>query len=145
MLDPGRLAAEPALPLPPLLVGALLSGLACRRLEGTLALTGEDIGLEVSTLLQLEDDPRGEALWKGMAPIEPAWLESVPSAGAMAVIVLACRPSGEFWDSAFALADRVEKTDPARARWPRFESASICWQGPPACGSSLTSCNTCAG
>ena len=41
---------------------------------------------------------------------------SVPSAGAMAVIVLACRPSGEFWDSAFALADRVEKTDSARAQ-----------------------------
>ena len=53
--------------------------------------------------------------WKGVAPIDPASLELVPSSGAMAVISLAFRPTPEFWDSAFALADRLEKTDPARA------------------------------
>ena len=34
----------------------------------------------------------------------------------MAVMTLAFRPTEEFWRSAFALADRVEKTDPARAQ-----------------------------
>ena len=45
--------------------------------------------------------------------------------GAMAVLTLAFRPTRELWDSVFALADRVEKTDPARANWRRYEPASI--------------------
>jgi hypothetical protein len=113
-LDPIRLATEPTLPLPARAAGELLRGLSCHNLHGRLALEGDCLGLDFSTLVRIED-AAGSTLWNGTAPIDPAWLESVPSSGAMAVAMLAFRPTREFWDSAFALADRVEKTDPARA------------------------------
>ena len=47
--------------------------------------------------------------------VEPAWLESVPTAGAMAAFSIALDPDASGWDRAFALADRVERVDPARA------------------------------
>jgi hypothetical protein len=58
------------------------------------------------------------ALFRAAGPgtaVEPGWLKWVPSAGAMGVVSLALQPTPEFWDSAFALADRVERVDPARA------------------------------
>ena len=102
MPPPARFAAE------------LFRGLSCGRLEGSLALDGDCLALDLSTLLRLDDGP-STAFWKAAAPIDPVWLESMPRSGAMAVIALAIRPTAEFWDSAFALADRLEKTDPARA------------------------------
>ena len=111
VLDVSRLASEST---PARAAAELLRGLSCRQVEGSLALEGDALGLEFSMLLQPEGAV-GSALWKGAAPIDPAWLERVPSSGVMAVISLAFRPTPEFWDSAFALADRVEKTDPARA------------------------------
>jgi hypothetical protein len=114
VLDGSRLAAEPGLPPPARFAAELLRGLSCRRLEGSLALVGDCLGLDLSTLLQLDGGPSA-AFWRASAPIDPVWLESVPRSGAMAVIALAIRPTPEFWDSAFALADRLEKTDPARA------------------------------
>ncbi len=100
------------MPLPARAAAELLRGLSCRRVEGSLALEGDALGLDFSMLRQGE---AGAALWKGSAPIDPAWLECVPASGAMAVFTLAFRPTREFWDAAFALADRLEKLDPARA------------------------------
>ncbi len=115
VLDTGRFAALPSLPLPARLAAESLRGLSCRRVEGTLALVGDSLGLDFLTRIRSDEAP-GSTLWKGIAPIDPAWLELVPSSGAMAVISLAFRPTPEFWDSAFVLADRLEKTDPARAQ-----------------------------
>jgi hypothetical protein len=116
VLDGSRLASEPGqpMPVPARAAAELLRGLSCRRVEGSLALEGDALGLDFSMLLQ-PDAGGDSALWKGSAPIDPAWLQCVPAAGAMAVIALAFQPTREFWDSVFALADRLEKLDPARA------------------------------
>ena len=114
VLDARRLLSEPATTTTTRAIAELLRGLSCRRLEGSLALEGDSLGLHCSMLLEPEAAV-GSALWKGSAPIEPVWLERVPASGAMAVIALGFRPTREFWDVAFALADRLEKTDPARA------------------------------
>ena len=111
ILDASRLASEPSLPQPARATAELLRGLGCQLLEGSVALNGDCLGLDVRTLLQAEDRA-GAALWNGMAPIDPAWFLSVPRSGTMAVVAMAFRPSRAFWDSAFALADRVEKTHP---------------------------------
>ncbi len=88
----------------------LVRGLGCRRLLGTLALNGDRLALELTT--SLDRAARAEG---GAATIDPAWLEGIPSAGVMGVISLAIDPSAAFWDSAFALADRLERLDPAKA------------------------------
>jgi hypothetical protein len=91
----------------------LLRGLGCRRLRGTLALKGDRLGLELTTSLDRAARPaRADG---SRATIDPAWLAGIPSAGVMGVISLALDPSAAFWDSAFSLADRVERIDPARA------------------------------
>ena len=67
----------------------------------------------------------------GTAPIDPAWLESVPSSGAMAVVTLAFRPTRDFWDSAFALAEPWSPAPPgwnSRCHWigwRKFASVNI--------------------
>ena len=115
VLDASRLASEPATTTTTTrAIAELLRGLSCRQVEGSLALEGDCLSLDFSMLLGPEAGV-GSALWKGSAPISPAWLQRVPASGAMAVFSLAFRPTREFWDSAFALADRLEKTDPARA------------------------------
>ena len=91
----------------------LLRGLGCRRLRGTLALKGDRLGLELTTSLDRAARPaRADG---AAATIDPAWLEGIPSAGVMGVISLALDPSAAFWDSAFSLADRLERVDPVRA------------------------------
>ena len=61
-----------------------------------------------------EDALKRPPLWNRSASIDPSWLRLMPSSGAIAVVSLAFEPSPAYWDSAFALADRLEKTDPAR-------------------------------
>jgi hypothetical protein len=93
---------------------AFLQGLGCRRIHGNLGLTGDVVAIEVTTMLQ-----RGAlakpALSKPSVAVDPAWLEWIPAAGAMAVLSVALGPGEPFWESAFALADRVDRADPARA------------------------------
>jgi hypothetical protein len=91
----------------------LLHGLQCRRLQGTLALKGDRLGLEVTT--QLDQDARARMQAGRGATVEPEWLERVPSAGAMAVASIAFEPGAEFWTWMFGVADRVDRADPARA------------------------------
>jgi hypothetical protein len=103
-----------SLPLPARITGELLRGLSCRRLYGSVVLKGDALEIDLRALVQT-DDARAAALWRGMAPIEPTWLRLLPSSGTMAVLTMAFRPTREFWDSAFELANRLEKTDPAHA------------------------------
>jgi hypothetical protein len=54
-------------------------------------------------------------LWSGSKGIDPSWLDLTPAAGAIAVASIAVHSTPAYWDSAFALADALEKTDPSRA------------------------------
>lgn len=47
--------------------------------------------------------------------INLSYMESIPTAGAMVAASIAVDPDPSGWDRAFALADRVERVDPARA------------------------------
>jgi hypothetical protein len=112
-LDPGRLAANRTSPLAVRRAGVLLTGLACRRLLGHIAFEGDCIALWVKTPLDPERlvPPSGEK----PAVVDPAWLMWVPSASVVAVVSIALEPGAKFRDWAFALADRVDRADPARA------------------------------
>jgi hypothetical protein len=114
VLAPGRLPDGQSAPLPLRLTSEFLRGLSCRGLRGSLALDGACLGLEITTDLP-EDALKRPPLWNRSASIDPSWLRLMPSSGAIAVVSLAFEPSPAYWDSAFALADRLEKTDPARA------------------------------
>ncbi len=61
----------------------------------------------------------------------------------MAVVSLAFEPGAAFWDSAFALADHIDRADPARAELRRFARESICSRPRPARGPRLTCGHTC--
>ena len=47
--------------------------------------------------------------------VDPVWLEWIPAADVMAVFSVALEPGEPFWDSAFAVADRVDRALPSRA------------------------------
>ena len=114
VLDVNRLPVGQSGPLPLRLAGELLRGLSCRGQHGTLSLSGGSLGLEVTTDLRA-DLPAPSPFWIRSASIDRSWLELIPAAGAVAVFSLAVEPSPTYWDSAFALADRLEKTVPDRA------------------------------
>jgi hypothetical protein len=112
-LAPDRLAPDAAGSVILRRGGELLRGLACRRVFGRLAIEGDCVTLSVKTSL---DGKRGFPSIAGKpAAVDPSWLEWIPSAGVIAVVSLAFEPSVGFWDWAFALADRVDRADPARA------------------------------
>ncbi len=106
-LDPARLTVGQKAPLWFRRGVELIRGLGCRRLAGSLGVAGDHAGAEVTTTLE------GGA--PSAARVDRAWLEAMPSAGVMAVVSLAIEPDAAFWTSAFALADRVDRVDPARA------------------------------
>lgn len=87
---------------------AALEALGCRELTGRAGLEGETVSVEVRTTL------RGPAA-RPLA-LDPAWLDAVPPAGLAAVACLALEPDGAGIDRWFAVADRVEKADPAFAK-----------------------------
>jgi hypothetical protein len=92
---------------------ALLEGLGCRQVDGATALRDRGFALEMMTTL--EQRPIPDSGGRKPAVVEQEWLECVSSSEVMAFVSLAIDPTAAFWDSAFALADRVERVDPARA------------------------------
>jgi hypothetical protein len=114
-LDPS--VVPPRGPLAARRVALGLAAGGCRRLEATAALEGDTLAVDLRGTF--ERDAPGAA-----AAIDPAWLDWVPApAGAgpdaprvAAAVVLALEPDRAAWDRVFAVADRVEKADPARAR-----------------------------
>jgi hypothetical protein len=93
---------------------AALNALECARIVGNLTLNGNSLSLEVATLFTRGKEPVRPGADRDVA-VQPAWLQSIPSEGAMAFISLAFDRGHSFWDSAFAAADKVERADPARA------------------------------
>jgi hypothetical protein len=113
-LDATRLASVHAGTRPVRLTAELLRGVSCRSAHGTVALIGGCIEIEATTHQRVNEGPPAP-LWNRSASIDASWLRLMPSTGAMAVVSLAFDPSPAFWDSAFALADALEKTEPDRA------------------------------
>ena len=89
----------------------LLRATGFRAIEGSAGLEGDAIAFAVTA--------RG-----GEAPVpvpdvgtslDPSWLDAIPASSAAAAVALALDPRPEAWASAFAAADRLERTDPTRA------------------------------
>ncbi len=134
-LNPGRMNAR-AGTTANRQAAAFLQGLGCQRIQGKLALAGDLLTLEMTTLLKRGQSSPPTAAARP-AVVDPSWLTWVPARDAMGVISLAIEPGAAFWDTAFAVADRVDRADPARAvTWRRCERDSICWRQRPACGST---------
>jgi hypothetical protein len=90
-----------------------LHTMGCRRIEGSAALRGQELRVDATTVFD-PSRPLDRAA-RMLAAVDPAWLEGIPASRVMAVVALAIDPQSAFWDRVFALADRVERVDPARA------------------------------
>jgi hypothetical protein len=109
ILDATRLTVPPTGGLVLRRASTVLDGLKCRRVRGSLMLKGDLLALEVTTHL-------GEpARVTRPVAVESSWLQRVPRAGTMGFVSVAFEPSAAFWTQAFALADQVERAEPARA------------------------------
>ncbi len=79
---------------------------------GPLRLQGGTVVVDMTTTLERARQVHPDHRHPGVAR---TWLEGLPSAGVMALISLAIDPEPSSWDWAFAVADRIERADPARA------------------------------
>lgn len=86
-----------------------LRGLGCRVLDASARLDGETLAMTMTMTMRL-DAPSPPT-----ATIDPAWLDALPAAGLLSAFAWAIGPGPEAWDRAFAIADRVERADPAHA------------------------------
>jgi len=130
----------------------LARGLGCRTVDGRLGLVGDQVGLEITSEL----DPArpfapGSA---GNLAIDTEWLKWIPAGEAVAVASLAAGRGAAYWERAFALADRVDRADPARANlaplrtrinllasaagarleadlWPHLRGVTVAWLANP--------------
>src|SRR5262249_1071796 len=85
----------------------------CRIVDGIMALEGDVLGLELVT----EFVP-GRVLppdGTKIVAIDQDWLRWVPGKETVGFVTLAVRGSPAYWDFVFAVADRVDRVDPARA------------------------------
>ena len=151
-LDPGRMNAN-AGTTTNRRAAVLLQGLGCRWMRGNLALKDDLLALEVTTLLRRGEPSRPLPATKPVA-VDPAWLTWVPARDVMAVVSVALEPGAAFWDSAFALADHIDRADPSRAQvaplrarfnllataagaqpevdlWPHLRGVTACLMGDP--------------
>jgi hypothetical protein len=93
---------------------ALLRGLGCSRIRGSVGLNRDLLALEMTTTL--EDEGRTKPV--SAAPqvvVDRSWLSWIPADGVMGFVSMAFEPGPAFLESMFAVADRVERADPARA------------------------------
>ncbi len=89
----------------------LLRATGFKAIEGFAGLEGDAVAFVVTTR-------RGEG--PGPAPdvgpsLDPRWLDAMPVSMTAVAVALAIDPAPEAWASAFAAADRLERTDPTRA------------------------------
>ncbi|MDR3634090.1 MAG: hypothetical protein P4L84_09810 [Isosphaeraceae bacterium] len=83
-----------------------LRALGCRDALARAVVEDDAFAVEVTARV---DDPADTAA------IDPRWLDWAPADSALAAIACTVDSRPEAWDRAFALADRVERADPARA------------------------------
>ncbi len=113
VFDPLRLHIAKDGPLAWRRAAEVFRALECARLEGKLALHGERLALDVTTALDRRAPaPRPEGV---LAAVDFGWLKLIPAAGVMGLVSAAFEPSAAFWNTAFAVADRVDRADPAHA------------------------------
>jgi len=93
---------------------ALLQGLGCQRIHGDSGLTGDLFTMELTTMRKRGDGAQ-RLVTKPLIAVDPTWLEWIPAADVMAALSVAVEPGEPFWESTFAVADRVDRADPARA------------------------------
>ena len=89
-----------------------LHAIGSRRVDGSLCLQGGTLALDMTNTLERARQVHPEHRHPS---VDRTWLEGLPSAGVMALISLAIDPEPNSWDWAFAVADRIERADPARA------------------------------
>jgi hypothetical protein len=87
----------------------VLRALGCRSLDACAHIEGETLTLAL-LMSPVDAPPRRPTA----ATIDPAWLDELPAVGLLAAFAWALDPGAAAWDRAFALADRVERADPAR-------------------------------
>jgi hypothetical protein len=92
----------------------LLQGIGCRQIDGHAAFKDDLLALEATTRLARKE-PSSPSRAAPPVGVNRSWLTWVPARDTMGVISLAFEPGAGFWDSAFALADRVERAEPAHA------------------------------
>lgn len=117
-LLPGALPdpRAPSLSLAPARAVEALRALGCRSIDGTVCLKDGTLALDVVSAIDGSAKPRPDEPASDPAAVDAKWLDSLPSTGVMAFVSMAVDPRASAWDRAFALADRVERVDPARAR-----------------------------
>lgn len=117
-LLPGALPDPRAarLPLAPARAVEALRALGCRHIDGTACLKDGTLALDVVSAFDAPPELRPAERVLDSPAVDARWLDSLPSAGVMAFVAMAVDPRAPAWDRAFALADRVERVDPARAR-----------------------------
>jgi hypothetical protein len=86
----------------------LLHGLEFATIEGRVAVKGDRLLLDMTSA-----PSRPGAVGAPEVAVDPAWLRWVPAAGIMGVASTALAPGAAGWDSTFALADRIDRADPA--------------------------------
>jgi hypothetical protein len=107
-------AVPPGAPLPARRVAAGLQAGGCLGIDASAALVGDTLAVDVRSTFA--------AAAPGAAAVDPSWLDWIPAPTGpdgprvVAAAVLALEPDRASWDRVFAVADRVEKADPARAR-----------------------------
>jgi hypothetical protein len=111
-VEPGRMSTPRDVALGQRRTIEALHALGCRRVEGAAALKDGSLELDVSTTFEGPAAPVGEPR---LQAVEAAWLDGLPSAGVMAMVSVAIELAPSSWDRAFAVADRVERVDPALA------------------------------
>jgi len=89
----------------------LLWATGFRAIEGSAGLEGDAVAVAVTAR---RGEAPGPAL-DGGPSLDPRWFDAMPASMTAVAVAVALDPRPEAWDSAFAAADRLERTDPARA------------------------------
>ncbi len=151
-IEPGRLTLPARGSVATRRAIELARGLGCRTVVGSLGLVADQVGLEMASEL---DPARPFALGSvENVTIDPQWLQWIPVRDAVAVAALAAGCGAGYWDGVFALADRVDRADPARANlaplrtrinllasavgvrleadlWPHLRGVTVAWLADP--------------
>ncbi len=151
-IEPGRLTLPPRGSVATRRAIELVRGLGCRTVVGNLGIGGDQADLGIAWV---PDPARPFAPGSsGNATIDPHWLRWIPARDAVAVAALGTGRGSAYWNGVFALVDRVDRADPARANlaplrtrinllasavgarleadlWPHLRGVTVAWLANP--------------